>query len=93
MYLFRSLVFNCKRATLLSIKKAEGNITLLERAQLAYHLLYCDPCRQFIRQSAQIDKALSDASHSLHAKPPFALPSAARQRIQQQLDGSAPAAE
>ena len=82
MYLFKKVVFNCKRATFLSLKKDQGKITFFERAELSYHLLYCDPCRRFIAQSHQIDKAGS----ILMSKPPFSLPTIIRDRIQQEID-------
>ncbi len=82
MYLFKKVVFNCKRATLLSLKKDQGKITFLERAELSYHLIYCDPCRRFITQSHQID----NAGAALMLKPPFSLPENIRSLIQQEID-------
>ena len=82
MYLFKKVVFNCKRATLLSLKKDQGKITFMERMELSYHLIYCDPCRKFIAQSHRIDNAGS----LLMSKPPFSLPHNLRDRIQQEID-------
>jgi hypothetical protein len=85
MYLFRKIVFDCHQATFLSLKKDAGTITLLERLKLSYHLLYCDPCRQFIRQSHAIDsggKALHDV---LQANPPYRLPDRTREEISKLL--------
>ncbi len=86
MYLFKKVVFNCKKATLLSIKRHEGHITFLERLQLSYHLLYCDPCRKFINQLAKIDQMGKDLNRNLSAQPPFALTDAAKYRIQLEID-------
>lgn len=58
IYLFRKTVFNCKQATLLSIKREEGRITGVERMKLWYHLLYCDPCRRFIDQWDLLNKEI-----------------------------------
>jgi hypothetical protein len=44
---FKKTLYNCKQATLLSLKRDEGRISLVERVKLAYHLLYCEPCRKF----------------------------------------------
>lgn len=87
-YPFRKTVFDCKQATLLSVKRDEGTITLFERVKLAYHLLYCDPCRRFIAQSAMIDNATSSLGEALSAAPPFALPDALKEKIQQEIDRS-----
>jgi hypothetical protein len=82
IYLFRKTVYNCHQATLLSIKREEGAISLFERMKLAYHLMYCDPCRRFIAQSQQLTNAGNELSKSLSAKPPFSLSDVARERIQ-----------
>jgi hypothetical protein len=74
---FRKTMFNCKQATLLSIKKEEGKITPVERLKLWYHLLYCDPCRRFIYQwSVLTKKKFTLISMSDQAK----------KRIQQKID-------
>ncbi len=82
MYLFKNIIFDCKQATLLSLKRDQGKITFIESVRLKYHLLFCDPCRQFIAQSHQIDKAGS----MLMTKSPFSLPTVIRDRIQQEID-------
>lgn len=76
IYPFRKIVFDCKQATLLSIKKAEGKISFIERVKLSYHLLYCDPCRRFIRQWSELDQK-SPAS----IEPMLTLPDASKDRI------------
>jgi hypothetical protein len=86
MYLFKRIVFDCKRATLLSIKREEGRITFFEKIKLSYHLLYCDPCRQFIDQSKQIGQIGKELNQMLYMRPPFTLPEVTKDRIQQQID-------
>jgi hypothetical protein len=85
MYLFKKIVFDCKQATLLSIKKDQGKITFGERLKLSYHLLYCDPCRQFIDQWKRLDKAGREIQGRLSLKPPFLLPPAVRKKIHDEL--------
>lgn len=80
---FSKTVFDCKQATLLSIKREEGRITLFERAKLTYHLLYCGPCRRFIEQW---DGLKRKSAGLLAAKPPFSIPSEGRDRMQKQMD-------
>lgn len=81
---FKKILCNCRQATRLSLKREEGHISLTERLVLAYHLLYCEPCRRFIRQWKSL--AQYRGTHTLAAKPPFSLSTEARTRIQQQLD-------
>jgi hypothetical protein len=85
IYLFKKTVYNCHRATLLSIKREEGAISLFERVQLAYHLLYCDPCRRFIGQSQRLTNAGKELSRNLSKKPPFSLSEGAKERLQKTL--------
>jgi len=80
---FPHIVYDCKQATLLSIKREEGKITLFERTKLTYHLLYCGPCRRFIEQWYGLKRK---SAGLLAAKPPFSIPSEVRDRIQKQMD-------
>jgi len=86
IYPFKSVLYDCKQATLLSIKKDQGRISFLERIKLSYHLLYCDPCRNFIAQSHQIDHAGKKLENLLASRPPFSLPLNTRDRIQKEID-------
>lgn len=86
MYLFKETVFDCKQATLLSIKRDDGRITLFERLKLSYHLLRCDPCRRFIEQSGQIDRIGKEANSKLSLRPPFSLSETSKDKLQQQID-------
>jgi hypothetical protein len=87
MYLFEKVVYNCKKATLLSMKREEGQITVFERLELAYHLLYCPPCRYFINQSKEIRKIGKNLETHLHLRPPFSLSAEARERISNKMSG------
>jgi hypothetical protein len=86
MYVFKKIVFDCKQATLLSIKKEQGKITFVERLKLSYHLLYCDPCRKFIAQWKQLGNAGKTLEKILSSRPPFLLPANVREKIQQEID-------
>lgn len=85
MYLFKKLVYNCKHATQLSLKKEEGKISLRERVQLWYHLLYCSFCRRFIRQSHEINAIGKELKDHLQQNPPFTLSPESREKIREQL--------
>ena len=85
VYLFKKIVFDCKQATLLSLKRNEGTITFVERLKLSYHLLYCSPCRKFMEQSAEIDQIGRKVDQGLSLRPPFSLSERAKGGIQQQI--------
>ena len=86
IYPFKKTVFNCEQATLLSLKRDEGRITLTERARLSYHLLYCDVCRQFIKQSHLINQIGKGIGETLFQSPPFSLSTETKKSIQARID-------
>ncbi len=79
IYPFSKTVFDCRQATFLSVKKDEGSITPFERAKLWYHMLYCEPCRRFVRQWQLLKQASSQTTFAQH--PPFTLSTEAREKI------------
>jgi hypothetical protein len=86
IYLFKKVVFNCKKATLLALKNNDGSASLWEKLQLFYHRLYCDPCRRFIKQSTEIDSFLSDVTRQEHENPTHHLPDPIKNHLQAQID-------
>lgn len=81
---FRKTLYNCKEATLLSIKEEEV-ISVFERVKLAYHLLYCEPCRRFIDQWRMLSKE-QRRHQPASIRPPFTLRKEAKERMQEQID-------
>lgn len=53
------IIRNCKEATFLIEKKANGTITVKERLKLMIHLTGCSFCRLYKKQSADIDNMVS----------------------------------
>lgn len=86
IYPFKKTVFNCKQATLLSLKKEEGTISVKERIKLYYHLLYCKYCRFFAKQSSLINNQGTSLRNSLFSDPPHLLSAEKKETIQQQID-------
>lgn len=86
IYPFKKTVFNCSQATLLSLKKEEGKITLTEHVKLSYHLLYCGVCREFIRQSHVINKIGKGMGKALLHTPPFSLTKERKQSLREQIE-------
>jgi 16S rRNA G966 N2-methylase RsmD len=85
-YLLKKTVFDCKQATLLSIKKEEEKITIMEIIRLFYHLLYCVYCRRFVKQSSIINHLGKGVINSIFTDPPYTLSDKAKENIQQQID-------
>lgn len=86
MYLFKKTVFNCHQATLLSLKKEEGKISLFERVKLSYHLFYCTVCKRFVEQSHQINHIGKSVDAKLLSHPPYTLSREAMQRFQEEIN-------
>jgi len=81
MIFFKKTLYNCKQATLLIVKKSETSLSLKERCQLFYHLLFCDPCNNFKKQSGEIDKMLHSFNDHLSQHPSHHLPDKKKQEI------------
>lgn len=62
-----SLMINCKEATLLIEKKQEKQIAFSDRIKLLIHLMICEFCRRFQRQSKLISGTVShlQTNHTL----------------------------
>jgi predicted anti-sigma-YlaC factor YlaD len=86
MILFRKTAYDCRQATLLSIKREEGKIGFRESLKLYYHLLRCDPCRRLIEQSALLNKVLSEGNGMVNDQPTHALSDVARERMRRALN-------
>ena len=83
--LFKKIVYNCKRATLLIVKKEEQQLTTIEKVQLSIHLHFCNPCKRFVKQSELIDYTLKHSEEILLDPPVYSLPEETRIKIQQEL--------
>ena len=51
----RLIMISCKKATFLISKKESDPISLIEKLQLRFHLLFCSFCRLFKQQSNLIN--------------------------------------
>lgn len=59
----KKISYNCKKATFLIEKKLIGKITLREQLELKYHLLGCDVCRIYQKQSGKINEMVHQLFH------------------------------
>jgi hypothetical protein len=56
----KKIMITCKEATMLSVQKAEVSLSFSDRFKLFVHLLICQYCRLFDKQSKMIDRLLSN---------------------------------
>jgi hypothetical protein len=84
----KKIIYNCKQATLLSLKKEEGRASVKERIQLWVHLLYCVFCRRFVQQSKHINHAMHHLAQQQGQQPVHQLPESLKATLQQQLQAA-----
>lgn len=53
-----AFMISCQKATLLVEKKIVDRLSIAERMQLHFHVMMCDACTQYRRQSILIEKLL-----------------------------------
>ena len=80
---FPSLLDDCRQATLLAERDADGGLPLPARAQLRAHLRLCPPCRRYAAQSRLIARWAASAAA---VSPDVSLAGETRLRLQQVLD-------
>lgn len=81
----KNIIHNCKEATQLVLKKEEQSLRFRERMQLRIHLLFCDACKQFVKQSSLINKAFQNLRRDMLEAPEQELSSSAKERIKARL--------
>lgn len=50
---------NCNEASLLALKSKEEKISIKEKFEMKFHVLFCKCCKNFIKQSGKIDESLN----------------------------------
>jgi anti-sigma factor ChrR (cupin superfamily) len=77
--MMRYLMISCKDATMLTAKKEEGKLSLVERVKLGMHSSMCLLCRKFEKQAHTI------AIESKEVTADAELSESAKQRIHEML--------
>jgi hypothetical protein len=58
MAYFNRILNNCAEASLLALKNEEEKITLKQKFEMKFHILFCKCCKNFVKQSPLIDKSM-----------------------------------
>ncbi|HEU5291687.1 MAG TPA: hypothetical protein VFU05_13650 [Cyclobacteriaceae bacterium] len=85
-YLFRKTVFDCKKATMLIIKKENGEASAWEQIQVFYHNIYCKVCRRFVQQSRLLNSIFGTLDQHEYENPSHTLPDQLRNSLQTLID-------
>jgi hypothetical protein len=84
--IFKKILYDCRKAQRLTIKKQESKLTLSESLQLRIHLHYCDVCRKFQQFSALLNQVFSRERQQLDKQPTNALSREEKIELQRQVD-------
>lgn len=55
---------NCKESTLLQLKREEKDLSIYKKIQFQFHLITCESCRKFTKQSILINEKISELFNS-----------------------------
>jgi hypothetical protein len=58
MSYFKRILNNCNEASLLALKSKEEELTLKQKFETRFHIVFCKCCKNFERQSTIIDYSL-----------------------------------
>lgn len=75
---------NCKKATYLIEKQQTDGITPKEESELEYHLILCDICNTFRKQSAVINQLVKKVLHP--GENELKLEDIFKEQLQKQID-------
>ena len=84
--IFKKILYDCRKAQRLTIKKQESKLTLSESLQLRIHLHYCGVCRKFQQFSALLNQVFGRQRHELEERPPVTLTNEEKMELQRQVD-------
>ncbi len=65
MNLMKAMMFSCVKATELMELKEEAPLSFIQNMQLKMHVALCSGCRNYMKQSALIDKLLDKDNSSI----------------------------
>jgi len=54
----KSVIYNCRKATFLIDKRMNGKISFRESIELRVHLIGCDVCSLYVKQSEKINEMI-----------------------------------
>jgi hypothetical protein len=84
--IFKKILYDCRKAQRLTIKKQESKLTLSEHLQHRIHLHYCDVCRKFQQFSAVINQVFARERQELEQPPESKLSTEEKIELQKQID-------
>lgn len=79
-------MLSCRAATALMEKKQRAEISFADRQRLRFHLLLCNACRQYERQSAFIEQLFRKKQDALNEEELAQTAAELEEKILRKLD-------
>lgn len=79
------IMHGCEDVSMLIVRSSDAPLSLPEKALVQSHLLFCKCCKNFIKESAAIDKSLAAYFKSMQIVPQHQLSDEKKKEIEAQL--------
>jgi hypothetical protein len=66
---FGKILHGCEDVSMLAVRASDVPLSLSENALVQSHLLFCKCCKNFMKESAAIDKSLSAYFENMRVAP------------------------
>ena len=84
--IFKKTSFNCQQATFQALRKEEEKLSVADKMKLFVHLLYCGPCRLFLKQTKMIEAAARKYKDVIFNEPTHKLSPELKNNLQKKMD-------
>ena len=81
----KNIIYNCKQATYLIEKRELTKLTFKEGVELRVHLVGCDMCKLYVKQSQKINEMIKQLLKT-DVKGPFKLDDRFKNTLQAQIE-------
>jgi hypothetical protein len=82
---FGKILHGCEDVSMLAVRASDVPLSLPEKALVQSHLLFCKCCKNFIKESAAIDKSLAVYFKNMQAAPQHQLSEEKKHEIEEML--------
>jgi predicted anti-sigma-YlaC factor YlaD len=79
------IVHGCEDVSMLIVRSSDEVLSLPEKALVQSHLLFCKCCKNFIKESAAIDKSLAAYFQNMQTLPQHKLSDEKKREMEAQL--------
>jgi hypothetical protein len=86
MEYFDKIFNNCAEVSQLSLEHEKFNtLSIKKKLELKVHILFCNCCSNFIKQSKKIDSSMKFFIDNIDKNPPFKAPLELKEKLREKL--------